>query len=330
VVPFERRRCALGIAAAATASFLLSFLLVGAGSPARLPGSGPRHFLGRGCLPLSGDFAGAGNAFRDGFLAGLRSSRDSLFDWTWTWSDNEGDPGQAEGFAGSGGGGRSDLLLVGLSTVATGLPACREVCLVLDDGGGHGPDPLRWDLWTPLPVQRQRLLALLRGAATPRMLVVEATGSWTEPVFPALADSLGDLQVVFHDPGNSRWDEAVAQILELHPRSILFWDSPADAASLLSRRLAWPAFRSAKLWVPEGTSLPAGIPADTLRPIWQVVPGKGNPSWNRWGWRCGRALAESSRFRVLDSTGDWLHAFARVPVDSGLETGTAGWYPGRL
>jgi hypothetical protein len=329
-VLFERRRNARGIAAVATASFLLSFLLVGAGSPRRLPRSGVRHFQGRGSLPLSGDFAGAGNAFRDGFLAGLRSKPDSLFDWTWTWSDNEGDPSLAEGFAATDGGSRNDLVLVGLSSVATGLPACREVCLVLDDGGPHRPDSLRWDLWTPIPIQRRRLLALLRGAAPPRMLVVEATGSWTEPVFPALADSLGGLQVILHDPGNSRWDDAVAQILDVRPRSVLFWDSPADAASLLSRRLAWPAFRSAKLWVPEGTTLPAGIQADTLRPIWQAVPGDGNPSWNHWGWRCGRALAESSRSRVRDSTSDWPRAFARVPSDSGLETGTTGWYPGRL
>ncbi|HXP90721.1 MAG TPA: hypothetical protein VN931_07325 [Fibrobacteria bacterium] len=328
-MPFDRRRYARGIAAAATASILLSLLLVGgAGSHPRPTRSGPRHFLGRGSLPLSGDFAGAGKAFRDGFLAGLRSVPDSLFDWTWTWSDNGGDPSLAGSFVATDDRMRSDLVLVGLSSVATGLPACRETCLVLDDGGRHGPDSLRWDLWTPMPVQRRRLLALLRHAEPPRMLVVEATGSWTEPVFPALVDSLEGLQVILHDPGNSRWDDAVAQILDVHPRSVLFWDSPADAASLLSRRLAWPAFRSAKLWVPEGTPLPAGIQADTLRPIWQVVPGNGNPSWNRWGWRCGRALAEASRSHLCDPTGNWIRAFARVPPDSGFSTGTAGWYPG--
>jgi len=326
----ERRRYAGRIAAVAVGTLVLSLLVVGAGSRPRLPGSGVRHFLGQGSLPLSGDYADAGNAFRDGFLAGLGSVPDSLFDWTWNWVDNGGDPAQARTFAASAGGVRDDVLLIGLSSVATDLPACRKVCLVLDDGRQHRPDPLRWDLWTPVPIQRARLLALLRNAAPPRMLVVEATGSWTEPVFPALVDSLAGLQVILHDPGNTKWDDAVARILEVRPHSVLFWDSPTDAASLLSRRLAWSALACARMWVPEGTAIPPGIRADTLRPVWQAVPGSSTVSWTRWGWNCGRALAESSRDYLRDSTSDWIHAFSRTPPDSALETFGTGWCPGRL
>jgi len=329
-VLLERRRDAWKIAAVAVGSLLLSLLVVGAGSRPRHPGSGPRHFLGHGSLPLSGDYADEGIAFRDGFREGLGSAPDSLFDWKWNWTDNQGDPDLARQFVASTGKPASDLELVGLSSIATDLPPCREVCLVLDDGGPHRPDPLRWDLWTPAPIQRGRILALLRGAAPPRMVVVAAAGPWTEPVLPGLVDSLAGLQVILHDPGNSKWDDAVAQILEIRPRSILFWDAPADASSLLSRRLAWSVFLSAHLWVPEGTAIPTGFRVDTLRPVWQAAPGSGGDSWNRWGRLCGRALANSTRDMLKDSTSNWMRALSRSAPDSGLDTSSTGWYPGRI
>lgn len=315
-------------AAVGTAVFLSVFVAGADRSAHRPPRRSQRHFQGSASLPLSGDLGLAGTAFREGFSAGLESAPDSLFDWSWKWADNEGDPAQAQAFVSEGDSGRpSDLLLVGLSTAAAGLPACRKACLVLDDGGPHSADPRRWDLWTPSAVRRNDLLDLLRRSPPPRTLVVEATGAWTEPVFPALVDSLPNLQVILHDADNSRWEDAVSQILAQRPRTILFWDAPAEAASLLSRRLAWPVFRSADVWVPEGTVIPPSLHADTLRPLWQVVPGTELGSWRRWGWRCGRAVAESSRRRVLDSLSDWIPAFARIPSDSTLQANTTGWYP---
>lgn len=316
------------VAAAVGVAAILSVLVAGADRSTRKHlRPGQRHFNGIASLPLSGDLGLAGAAFRRGFSAGLDSAPDSLFDWSWRWTDNDGDPAQAQAFASGGDSGKPDLLLVGLSTAASGLPACARTCLVLDDGGTHAPDPRRWDLWTPSAVQRSRLLDLLRRSPPPRMLVAEATGAWMEPIFPALSDSLPDLQVVLHDADNARWEDAVSQILAQRPKTILFWDAPAEASSLLARRLAWPVFRSAAVWVPEGTAVPPSIRADTLRPLWQAVPGTALGSWERWGWRCGRALAESSRRRVLDSLPDWIPAFARIPSDSTLQASATGWYP---
>ena len=177
-------------------------------------------------------------------------------------------------------------------------------------------------------MERNRLLGILRTSPPPRTLVVQATGPWTEPVFPDLSDSLPDLQVILHDADNSRWEDAVSQILAQRPKTILFWDAPAEASSLLARRLAWPVIRNAAVWVPEGTDGPSWLHADTLRPLWQVVPGSASGSWKRWGWRCGRALALSSRLRVLDSLSEWIPAFAIVPADSTLRSSATGWYPG--
>src|ERR1035437_3320781 len=263
------------VVAAVGVAAILSVFVAGADrSTHRHLRPGQKHFRGSANLPLSGDLGSAGNAFREGFSAGLASAPDSLFDWIWKWTDNEGDPAQAHAFVATGDSGRpADLLLVGLSAVTTGLPACPTPCLVLDDGGAHSPDPRRWDLWTPGPIQRERLLALLRKSPPPRTLVVEATGPWTEPVFPALSDSLPGLQVILHDADNSRWDDAVAQILGQCPKTVLFWDSPTAASSLLSRRLTWPILRCAKVWVPEGASVPESLQADTLRPVWQAAPG---------------------------------------------------------
>jgi hypothetical protein len=161
-------------------------------------------------------------------------------------------------------------------------------------------------------------------------VVVEATGAWTEPVFPALSDSLPGLLVLLHDPDNSRWDDAIQQILQLRPRTILLWNSPSDASSLLARRLAWPVFSAAKLWVPQGTVVPDGLHADTLRPVWQAVAGDSAqiPAWKQWGWRCGQALARSSRRRVLDTLASWNDAFGAIVSEPGLDAGPSGWYPG--
>ena len=325
----ERIGHAWRVAAALGVAALLAVFAAGAVRSTRGPHRvRARHFNGAACLPLSGDLGFAGNAFREGFSAGLDSAPDSLFDWTWTWRDNEGDPAVAQAFVRGGDSGRSaDLLLVGMSTVAAGLPPCPKSCLVLDDGGEHPPDPNRWDLWTPSSIQRCRILGLLRACPPPWTIVVEATGSWTEPVFPALSDSLPKLQVILHDPDNSRWEEAVSQILAQRPKTILFWDAPPDASTLLSRRLAWPVFRTAAVWVPEGTAVPSFLHADTLHPLWQVIPGTAPGPWKLWGMRCGRALAASSRLRVLDSIPDWTRAFARVPSETARQTGPAGWYP---
>jgi hypothetical protein len=329
-MPTERLGHAGRVAATVGAAAILSVFMAGSDRPAQKHlRPGQRHFMGSASLPLSGDLGPAGAAFREGFSAGLASAPDSLFDWTWRWIDNEGDPAQARAFLVDGDSSPpTDLLLVGLSATATDLPACPKVCLVLDDGGGHPKDPRRWDLWIPSPVQRDRLLALLRKGPPPRTLVVEATGAWTEPVFPALSDSLPDLQVILHDADNSRWDDAVAQILGQRPKTVLFWDSPADASALLARRLTWPVLRSAAIWVPEGAAIPDPLHADTLRPLWQAVPGTALGSWRSWGWHCGQALARSSRRRVLDSLPDWIPAFARLPSDSALQTSATGWYPG--
>jgi hypothetical protein len=318
------------VAAVVGVAAIASVFLVGAVRSSRHhPSFAVRHLKGTASLPLSGDLGFAGSAFREGFSAGLDSAPDSLFDWSWTWTDNEGDPVRTHAFvSGSDTGKTWDLLLAGMSTATTGLPACPRACLVLDDGGAHPVDPNRWDLWTPSPVQQNRLLRLLRASPPPWTVVVEATSAWTDPVFPSLADSLPKLQVILHDAENTHWDEAVTQILAQRPKSILFWNTPSEATGLLSRRLAWPVFRSANLWVPEGTSLPPLLHADTLSPLWQVAPGSAAGSWRRWGWRCGKALAQSTRRRILDSIPNWIPALAMQPTDSNLGASSSGWYPG--
>ena len=328
-MPAERIRHVWRVVAAVGAAAILSVLVAGADRSANQRSNlARRHFMGTASLPLSGDLGLAGTAFREGFSAGLDSAPDSLFDWSWKWIDNEGDPIQAQAFVSASTEGTfADLLLVGMSTAAVGLPTCPKACLVLDDGGMHPPDPRRWDLWTPSTVQRNRLLRILRGSPPPRTVVVEATGPWTEPVFPALSDSLPDLQMILHDAENSRWEDAVSQILAQRPKTVLFWDAPAEASSLLARRLVWPSLRSAVVWVPEGTIGPPWLHADTLRPLWQVVPGSSSGSWKDWGWRCGRALAQASRRRVLDTLPDWKSALALVPEDSTLQSSATGWYP---
>lgn len=324
----ERIRSGGRRVAGVAATVILGGFLVGSDTfPERPPRPVARHFHGKGCLPLSGDLAVFGMAYREGFLEGLRSAPDSLFDWTWEWTDNEGDPSRVREIVASSDSSR--LVLVGVSSAASGLASCQSACMVLGDGGEHPDDPLRWDLWTPSSRERDRLLSRLKASEPPWTVVVEASGAWVEPIFPALSDSLPGLLVLMHDPDNSRWDDAIQQILQLRPRTILFWDSPSDASALLGRRLAWPIFRSARLWVPEGATVPEGIRADTLRPLWQATAGdsSGTLSWRRWGQRCGRALAQASRFRIVDTLGGWNEAFRKVPADGELDAGVSGWYP---
>ena len=308
-------------------ALVLGLLLWESSRPAPRTRLQPRHFHGLGVLPLSGDLSPQGLAFQAGFLEGLRSAPDSLFDWTWDWKDGAGDPEQTWAATSQAPGTRTDLLLVGLSTATAGAGACPIECLVLGDGGPHAPDPRRWDLWTPATLMRDRWLRRLRGGPFPALFVVQASAAWTEPVFPVFSDSLPALSVVLHDPGNTRWDDVVQRVLELRPATLVLWDAPSEASSLLSRRLLWPALRKCRLWVPEGTRLPPGIEADTLRPIWQAGPEDTDSGWTRWGRRCGRALAQASRARILDSLPDWPRSLHKVPSDDQLESGDAGWYP---
>lgn len=315
-------------AATAAGTLFLSVLLTGADrQTVHRPVPEPCHLRGIGILPLTGELAPLGLAFRDGFLEGIRSSPDSLFEWKWEWKDGTGDPQKARALLQEIAVKRTDLVLAGLSTAAAGIGRCPIPCLVLDDGEGGRDDSLRWDLWTPASVMRDRWIRKLRATPVPRLVVVQASGAWTEPVFPILADSVPGISFFLHDPDNSRWDDAVQRILELRPATLVLWNAPSEASSLLSRKLAWPVYRSARMWVPEGAVVPPGMEAEILRPLWQAVPGAPEDGWKSWGVRCGRALAESSRRKILDSLPDWRGAFRRVHGDSLLETGSQGWYP---
>ena len=324
----ERVGRVLRTAAAGLATVLAGVLLSGAdGRSPRHHVPEPRHFRGVGILPLDGEMGPLGLAFRDGFLEGLASRTDSLFDWKWDWQDDGGDPSSTRALLGQRNVSRSDLVLVGLSTAASGLGPCPVECLVLDDGGARAPDSLRHDLWPSATVARDRWIRRLRSAPGPRAMVVHASGAWTEPVFPVLADSVPGLSYLLHDPETVRWDDVVQRLLEIQPASIGLWNTPSEASSLLSRRLLWPLLRRARLWVPYGTVLPPGVVADTLRPVWQAVPGAPVDDWRGWGRRCGQALASATRIRILDTLPRWIPALSRVPSDSTMESTPAGWYP---
>jgi len=286
-------------------------------------------FRGAASLPLSGDLGALGAAFREGFLAALDASGDSLWRWEWRWHDGLGDPMEVARWLERQGRDSANLLLVGMSSATVDLPACPLECLVVGDGGFHAPDSLRWDLWTPAARQARRLVARLRTGPAPRAVVFESTGAWAE-VIHHVSDSLPDLMLLPHDLDNTRWDEPVRQMLESKPKTVLFWNGPLDAGSFLERRLAWSILERAKVWVPEGTVVPERIVAEPLAPLWQAQSPTDSlqvARWREWGRTVGGRLGKATGSRIRDSLPNFRKAFRNMPADSTVEVDSSAWFP---
>ncbi len=311
----------------------MGILLAGAVSPAFATKRAPHRFRGLGCLPLTGDLAPAGNAFRDGFAKGLAESRDTLFQWDWRWIDNGSDPLASQAWTDSAGREiRQDLLLAGMGPAVDGFRPRPDSapCLFLGDGPDLSSDRI-WHIWPTTSRMRSILLRRLRAAPAPVAIVVAASGSWAEIVIDGLRDSLPTALVLPHDLDNQYWDKYVQQILETNPKTILFWDRPHEASALLAKRLAWPVYRKADLVVPEGAVLPDSATATVVAPVWQPSSPPDSLQCARyaaWGRSIGRAVAQASRIVVRDSLHGFHLALPRVAADSlGFEAGANGWFP---
>lgn len=318
--------------AALGGSLAAGILLAGTVAPTFAARRGPYAFHGAGCLPLTGDLSPAAQAFRSGFLEGLASSSDSSFRWTWTWTDNASDPSAAQAWADTvPAAPKHDVLLAGLGPALDGFRPRTDSAtwMLLGDGPARGGST--WNLWPTSARERRRLLDLLRDAPKPLAIAVAASGSWAEIVLDGLRDSLPGAIILPHDLDNSRWDEETKQILENRPGTILFWNRPHEASSLLSRRLAWPVFRNAKLFVPEGTAVPDSMRATTLSPVWQPSSPPDSLQclrYREWGRATGRSLAEASRLMLRDSLRELRTALGRLrPTSQGVLADSTGWYP---
>ncbi|MBK8800621.1 MAG: hypothetical protein IPN71_00915 [Fibrobacteres bacterium] len=329
-MPFHRAPGAKRLLVRGLGSLVLSLVLVGAVSqPQAGSRKSARVFRGAACLPLSGDLAPLGVAFRQGFLAALDSTADSTVRWDWRWHDGLGDPLETSRWLERQTRDSADLALVGISSATVNLGRCPLECMVVGDGGVHAKDSLRWDLWTPAQRQAQRLLARLREGKPPRGVVFESTGAWAE-VIHHVSDSMPDLLLMPHDLDNTRWDEPVRQILVTKPRTVLFWNGPVDAQSFLGRRLAWTVLSQAQIWVPEGTQIPAGLAAQPMAPLWQAQTPADSVQikrWHQWGREVGLHLAQASHLRIQDSLPQFRQAFRKVPTDATVEVDSSAWFP---
>ncbi|MEN9306626.1 MAG: hypothetical protein RL173_558 [Fibrobacterota bacterium] len=311
----------------------LGLLLSGTVAPADSPKRPVRFLRGSGCLPLSGDLSAAGDAFRQGFSQGLAESRDSAFLWQWHWTDNGSDPFLSQGWADSMGrlDRTPDLLLAGLGPAIDGFRLSTDSvpCLLLGDGAPSTAGV--WPIWPSASWMRQRILQWLRGTPRPIAIVTVASGAWTDVVMGELRDSLPGVQILPHDLDNTRWDEELKQFALNRPRTILFWNRPHEASSLLAKRLGWSVYRQARLLVPEGTVLPDSVIAETIAPVWQPTSPPDSlmcVRYRAWGLEAGRALAKASSTLVRDSLSRWTNALAEVRTDSlAMESMPGGWAP---
>ncbi len=319
--------------AAVGGSFFLGLLLSGTISPDQAQKRLPHEFRGQGCLPLSGDLSAAGDAFRQGFMGELAEAPDSQFTWRWQWTDNGSDPDLSQKwFDTLTKSPQTDLLLAGLGPAMDGFdPRLGDSipCLLLGDGPVRSRNS--WAIWPTTEQMRTRLLAILRQAPEPIAIILVASGSWSEVVLGGLNDSLPDLLVLPHDLDNSRWDDEIKALYQTRPGTILFWDRPHEASSLLSKRLGWSLFRQAKLIVPEGTVLPDSVTATILAPVWQPSSPPDSLQCARyfaWGRHVGRNLVQASRRVVCDSVKNLATAFPLIERDSlGSQTASQGWLP---
>jgi len=319
--------------AAVVGTMTMGVLLAGAVSPAFAVKRAPHRFRGLGCLPFSGDLAPVGKAFRDGFAKGLAESTDTSFHWDWRWTDNLSDPHALQAWTDTAGRTtRHDLLLAGMGPVVDGFRPRPDSapCLLLGDGPDLAPGQV-WHIWPTTRRMQAILLERLRQAPSPVAIVVTASGSWAEIVIDGLRDSLPGALVLPHDLDNQNWDKYVQQLLETHPKTILFWNRPHEASALLAKRLAGPVFRKARLMALEGTVLPDSVGPDLAAPVWQPSSPPDSLQCARyasWGRLVGRSVAQASRIVLRDSLHGFQSALVRVESDSpDLETAANGWFP---
>jgi hypothetical protein len=338
------RRLLLG-----TGILVLATTLAMACSSGRGRDSTIKVLRGSGCLPLSGALSEAGEAFRTGFIEGLVSVPDSVFVWRWEWTDNGSDPFLAQAWADSVGRSISpDLLLVGLGSATEGVllprlpsdstagPAGRRAVraesvpwFLLGDGS-PAPEWV-WNLWPTTDRMRAHLMDRLRDAPKPVVVVLAASGSWADIVLSGLRDSLKGAVVLPHDLDNSRWDEEIKRLWETKPGTVLFWNRPHEASSLLAKPLAVKALGKAKLFVPEGTIVPDSLDVSVMAPVWQSASPPDSLQclrYRAWGREVGASLVRATRLAHDDSLRDLRDGFRKLPPDTLVrESWSQGWSP---
>jgi len=314
-----------------TFALLLSGLVgCSSGQP---PRPAAARFAGSASLPLSGDLAPLGQAFRRGFEEGLAQKSDSLWVWDWSWHDNEGSPDSLQSWADRlRDTAEVSLALGGLGSTVTGvvLDSARVPMLWLGDGAAVGSPGGVWPLW-PTHLQVARVLAdWLSVQDSPSVALVLADASWTPPLLDH--DSLfRKLTSMPHDPLIRRWDREMGQILAAKPRTILCWNRPEDATSFVTRPLIAPFLSTRTLLLPDGVPAPPGAKVSRIRPLWQpaLPPDSLQIAFlHDWGRRVGAALASATRKRVVDSLGSWLPALRGAAPDSSRDDAPdGGWLP---
>lgn len=299
--------------------------------------AGPHRFLGKASLPLTGDMAPFGLAFREGFEAGLLSRGDTAFVWSWEWNDNEGAPDLLQAWVDSfalpsGESAASlDLALGGLGGVTSGVMLDRISVPMLWMGDGTATPPEQvWSLW---PTHGELLQVLSQWHSrqdTPSVALVLADGAWTVP-FLDHPEAFSGLVSLPHDPGTRRWDREMGQILAMRPNTVVVWNRPEDAASFVARPLIAPFLAGRTVLLPEGAPAPAGAFVHRFRPLWQPsLPADSlQTSFLRaWGFQVGSALASASHQAHRHPTMPWFVALRSAACDSGrLDRPSGGWMP---
>lgn len=294
--------------------------------------SSARVFSGAGSLPLSGDFAAGAAAFRGGFEEALAASSDSTVSWTWSWHDNGGSAEDLQGWLDSVSTGTApapDLLLAGFATAVEGVDLAKIRAPILWFGDGAPVShPDLWPLWPDQRALRRLLTAWIAQRDTPSVALVLADAAWT----PAFLDTAyAGMEVIPHDPLMRRWDREIGQILARRPRTLVFWDRPEDAASLVARPLLARFLPGRSLLLPDGVDAPDGARVYRARPLWQpALPMDSIQSafLRAWGGVVGRAVATSAMARARDTAASWRSAFRVARCDSArVDPPEGGWLP---
>lgn len=318
-------------------TLVATWLTLAGCSSGKISPVGPHRFTGKASLPLTGDMAPFGLAFREGFEAGLVSRGDTTFVWNWEWSDNEGAPDLLQAWVDSFALGpedsarRLDMALGGLGGVASGvmLDQVSAPLLWMGDGTATPPENV-WSLWP----SHDELLQVLRQwhvqRDTPSVALVLADGAWTVP-FLDHPDAFPGLVSFPHDPGTRRWDREMGQILAMKPRTVVVWNRPEDATSFVSRPLIQPFLVGRDILLPDGAPSPLGAIVHRFRPLWQpALPADSlQTSYLRnWGFQVGVALASASHQAQRNPTMPWFVALRSAACDSArLDRPAGGWIP---
>jgi hypothetical protein len=252
----------------------------------------PRSLKVVGILPLSGIFSADGKAFRLGLEQGLEDGRPDSLRIAFEVLDNASSVDSSHALLARIPPCR--WLVAGIGPAVSDLPApsgARGVWV----GEGTPADSQWLRVSTGAGSAADSLISWYRRVPKPVAVLFPASGAWAPAIQEHLARAADSLVLIPHDAGEQDWSREVERLWTRRPRSVLLWNSPEEARSLMRH----PDLR--RLWKKVSVLGPLGSGTrEAWGPVWDPSLSPDSlelAHWQALGRRVGRMVLGAEQGR---------------------------------